>query len=352
VPVVIAACGALLLVRALGAIDFKATFRAVLGIGLLGPVALLPFLGSMLLDSVGMRCLLGALGKSVPLAGLLPIRCATEALHVTAPAGFLVADSATATLLQVHYGVPLGDGALLAVARKWLVMRAHAIYIVLGASVGAGSLAAVSQRHLGGAWLPWAVAASALLPLALSCTVGVGFRGGAVLARLQDTLGKLPWPSAREWTRQWRPRAIAVDARLEGIGRAHSATWAAAAAFLGCWLFESLDTAVIVKLVGGPQSYVFAMAAEVGISMLRSIGNVAPAGLGIQDAGYATLFPAMGMTPEATAAFVLVKRAKEAIWIGLGYGLLAILRRPDALRASDRLRSLREQALRLLPRSA
>jgi hypothetical protein len=352
VAVVIAACGALLLVRALSTIDLQATLRTVLGIGLLAPVALLPFLGAMLADAVGMRWLLAALGRNVPLRGLLPIRFATEALHVTAPAGFLVADSATATLLHLHFGVPLGEGALLAVARKWLVMRAHAIYIGLGATCGATALAAVSERHLGGPWLPWAVGASAVLPLVLSVAMGLGFRGGAVLARVQAALGRLPWAAAREWTNGWQPRAALADARLEAIGRAHYATWAAAGAFFGCWLFESLDTAVIVRLVGGPRDFVFAMAAEVGISMLRSVGNVAPAGLGVQDAGYATLFPAMGMNPEITAAFVLVKRAKEVVWIALGYALLAILRRPDAPRASDRLRSLRDHALRLLPRNA
>jgi hypothetical protein len=317
-------------------------------------LALLPFVGGMALDAVGMRVLLGLLGRSVPLTRILPIRIATEALHVTAPAGFLVADSATAKLLELHFAVPLGEGAMLAVARKWLVMRAHAVYLAVGAVCGAAALGAASHRYLGGGWLPWAIGACALVPLTLSVVVGQGLRGGGLALRVQQALVALPWPALRKLTVRWRDGAAAADARLAAIGRARASTWIAALAFLGCWLFESLDTAVIVRLVGGPPSFVFALACEVGISMLRSIGNVAPAGLGVQDAGYATLLPAMGMSPDAAAAFVLVKRAKELVWIGTGYVLLAALRRPEPTRAGQvgATRLVRDPVVRLLPRDA
>jgi hypothetical protein len=351
----IVACGGLLLVRAFWTIDLGATLRALAHIGVLAPIALVPFLGGMVLDALGMRVILRLLGRTVPLTRLLPIRVATEALHVTAPAGFLVADSATAKLLDLHFRIPLREGAMLAVARKWLVMRAHAIYIGLGAACGAAALGAVSQRHLGGAWLPWAIGASALVPLMASVALGLGLKGGAVFAHLQTIAEKAPWPALRNPTKRWRDGAVAVDARLASVAQARSATWVATAAFLGAWLFEALDTAVVVRLVGGPPSFAFALAAEVGISMLRSLGNVAPAGLGVQDAGYATLLPAMGMPLDAAAAFVLVKRGKELVWIVFGYALLAALRRAEMLPATRGLRgleALRDQLVRVLPRGA
>jgi hypothetical protein len=329
----VVAGAALLLARAFRAVDLGATFHAVLRIGALAPLTLLPFVGGMAVDAAGMRVLLGLMGRRVPLTRILPIRIATEALHVTAPAGFLVADSATAKLLDVHFGVPLGEGAMLAVARKWLVMRAHAAYLCLGALCGAAALGAASQHYLGGRWLPWVIGASALVPLSLSVAVGQGLRGGGMALRLQQLLIALPWPALRKHTARWRDGAVAADERLASVGKAHASTWIAALMFLGCWLFESLDTAVVIRLVGGPPSFAFALASEVGISMLRSMGNVAPAGLGVQDAGYATLLPAMGMSPDAAAAFVLVKRAKELVWIGIGYALLAALRRPELARA-------------------
>lgn len=355
---VIVAGAALLLARAFRAIDVAATLHAVLRIGVLAPLTLVPFIGGMTLDALGMRVLLGVMGKRVSLAPLLPIRIATEALHVTAPAGFLVADSANAKLLDSHFGVPVSDGAMLAVGRKWLVMRAHAVYLVLGALCGASALGVASRRYLGGGWLPWAVSGCAAIPLVLSVALGQGLRGGGMALRLQQTLLAIPWPALRKHTMRWRDGAVAVDARLARIGRAGASTWVAAAAFLGAWLFESVDTAVVIRLVGGPPGLAFALASEVGISMLRSLGNLAPAGLGVQDVGYATLLPAMGMSPDVAAAFVLVKRAKELVWIGVGYALLAALRRPEASQAAHTSRSpvtrvpLREPVVTLLPGDA
>jgi hypothetical protein len=319
---------AVLLVRAFAGIDARATLGAVRLAGRWAPLAFVPFLAGMTLDAMGAIILLRTLGRSVPLSRALPIRIATEALHLTTPAGFVVADSATATLLEAQCGVPMGEGAVLAVARKWLVMRAHAVYIALGAACGWVALAGVSERAHGGRWLPWAVGASACIPLGLSLALGAGFRGRPAFVVLQTALARLPWRALRERVQSWRTGALSADGHLARVGAARSATWIAAVTFFGCWLFESLETAVILALVGGPMNLAFAMSAEVGISLLRSAGNVAPAGLGVQDAGYAMLFQSMGLPPHTTAAFVLLKRGKEVVWIAIGYGLLAALRRP------------------------
>jgi glycosyltransferase 2 family protein len=337
VTAVVVVAAVALLYRAFAGIDARATLGAARRAGPFAPLALLPFVAAMTLDAAGIRVLLRTFGRTVPLARLVPIRIATEALHLTAPAGFVVADTATAKLLDARCGVPIAEGGVLAVARKWLVMRAHAVYIALGAACGAALLARLSERSLGGAWLPWAVGASALIPLGLSLALGAGFRGRPAVARLQSALGRLPWRALHGCADRWRSRAIVVDDRLARIGAARSDTWVAAAAFFACWLIESVETALIVRLVGGPVDLAFAMAVEVSISLLRSAGNVAPAGLGVQDAGYAVLFQSMGLPAHMAAAFVLLKRAKELVWIVLGYGLLVALRRPATAPGSARL---------------
>ena len=110
------------------------------------------------------------------------------------------------------------------------------------------------------------------------------------------------------------------------LGGSRRATWSASAAFFGCWLLESADTALLLRLLGAPTDVAMAVGAEVGISLVRAIGNVAPASLGLQDAGYATLLPAMGVSLDLAAAFVVMKRAKELLWIGAGYVWLGFLR--------------------------
>jgi hypothetical protein len=334
-PAVRAACATgfvllavVLLRHAFAGVNAQATLRAVEDTGRWAPLALAPFVLTMALDATGMRLLLGTLGRAVPLAKLVPIRIATEALHLTAPAGFVVADSATAALLDTRCGVPLGEGAVLAVARKWLVMRAHATYIVLGAICGASILIAVSVHFLGNRVLPWAVAASALAPLGLSLGLGTQFRGKPAFGRLYAALGKLPWAALRDRLRRARGGAAKVDAHLSRVGASRRATRLATAAFFGAWLLESVETCILVRLAGGPLDLRLALAVEVGISLVRSVANVAPAGLGVQDASYAILLQAMGLPGDASAAFVLLKRGKELVWIAVGYVLLAVLRRP------------------------
>jgi uncharacterized membrane protein YbhN (UPF0104 family) len=326
---VAAAAGALLL-KAFAGIDVAAAWHAAASAGRWAPLALVPFAVGMTLDATAIRTLLRVLGRKVPLARLVAIRIATEALHLTAPAGFVVADSATAALLDARCGVPVAEGAVLAIARKWLVMRAHAVYILLGAAMGAAALAGVSGRLLGGPWLPVAVAASALAPLTLSLALGAGFRGQPALLRLQRALGRLPWEAVRARVSRWRCGAVTVDGHLARIGAARAATRRATLTYFIAWLVEAIETALILRLVGGPLDLGIAIAAEVGVSLVRSIGNVAPAGLGVQDAGYAVLFEALGVPAPTTAAFVLLKRGKELVWIASGYALLAAMRRPAA----------------------
>jgi len=246
----------------------------------------------------------------------------------------VVGDSVTAALLQSRCSVPLTSGATIVVARRWLMMRAHAGYIALGAIVGWQALAQVSARALGSAVLPWIVLASALVPLLFSALLGASFRSGGLVAAAIGAGARAPWAWLRRLAGRWRVGATSIHAIMVQIGSARGVVWSATAGYFVCWLLEWLDTALILRLLGAPPGLAVAMAAEVGISLVRAIGNVAPAGLGVQDAGYATLFPAMGVRPEVAAAFVVVKRAKEAVWIAIGYALLAMQRRAAARAAA------------------
>jgi uncharacterized membrane protein YbhN (UPF0104 family) len=51
-----------------------------------------------------------------------------------------------------------------------------------------------------------------------------------------------------------------------------------------------------------------------------------PGGLGVQDLGYMAFLSALGIpeAPAVSAAFVVLKRSKEILWIGVGYALLLL----------------------------
>jgi uncharacterized membrane protein YbhN (UPF0104 family) len=91
------------------------------------------------------------------------------------------------------------------------------------------------------------------------------------------------------------------------------------------WLLESVEAFVLLRLAGAPLSLIEVLSFEAGLSVLRSAWFFAPAGLGGLDLGYLAVLHALGV-PNATAvgaAFLVLKRGREVLWIALGYWVLA-----------------------------
>jgi hypothetical protein len=306
--------------------DAAATWHAI---GRAGPflvIALAPFALGMAFDAYGTIVLLRALGHRTALSRMFPVRVATEALHVSVPAGVVAADTATAALLQIRSGVRLRDGIVVSLARRWLVMRAHTLYIALGALLGFSSLGSLSRSLLGVSWLPWIVLASALVPLALSAALGAGLLGRSTFTNLHAALGRLPSRRLTRWLEARRHDASATDEQVARLRASRTSTTTATCAFLAAWCLEALESALLLGFVGVSLPLASVFAIEAGLSLVRSAVVVAPSGLGAVDLGYATVLPLLGADAGAAPAFVLLKRAKEAIWMSAGYVVLAALR--------------------------
>jgi hypothetical protein len=280
----------------------------------------------MAFDAIGLLVLVRALGHRVGFWQVLPVRLASEALHISMPAGFLASDAAHAVLLEGNTGVPARDGIVASIARKWLVMRSHVLYIAMGAAVGFASLAHLSVSLFGRPGLPWVVAASSVVPLALSAAIGASLLGRSTFSRLHAALARLPFPRFARWIEARRNEAVSTDAQVARLRRARAATLIAMGSFLGCWCLEALESALLLRLVGAdvPLGAVFAI--EGGLSLVRSAAILAPSGLGVVDLGYATVLPVLGADAGAAPAFVILKRAKELAWVAIGYAILGVLR--------------------------
>jgi hypothetical protein len=302
-----------------------ATWHALASGGPLLVLALAPFALGMTIDAYGSVLLLRALGSPTTLAQMLPVRIASEALHSSVPAGFVASDTATAVLLEAR-DVPLRDGVVASIARKWLVMRAHAAYIVVGAIGGFAALGESSRRLLGGGSLPWIVLASAAVPLGASWALGAGLLGRSTFTRLHAGVTRLPSRRVRRWADARRHEAVATDAQVARLRAARSFTRAATLAFLGSWCLEALESALLLRLVGADVALSAVVAVEAGLSLVRSLAVVAPSGLGVVDVGYATVLPVIGGDVTSAAAFVVLKRAKELAWVAVGYAILGTLR--------------------------
>ena len=316
-----------LLFRLFHSADIAATWHVITAAGPLAGVAFLPFLLGMTFDSYGSVVLLRALGNSVTLSQVLAVRLASEALHSSIPAGFVASETASALLLERRADVPLRDGVVATIARKWLVMRAHVAYILLGAAVGFPALTALSRRVVGNDALAWSVCASAVVPLLGSWAIGAGLLGRSAFERLRSLVARLPFRRISRWLEAHRTETTATDAQAARLRRDVAASTRATALFFASWCAEALESAVLARLIGIDTGLSGIIAAEAAQSLVRSLAVAAPSGLGVVDLGYATVLPMLGADAPSAAAFVLLKRAKELAWMAIGYVLLFAIRR-------------------------
>jgi uncharacterized membrane protein YbhN (UPF0104 family) len=248
----------------------------------------------LLLDASGMLLVARAAGIDLRATATLGVRVVSEAFHFGAPGGVVASEAAACALLGRWAGLPLHEGVVVLAGRKQLVMRAHAAYLACAAFCGAAALASLSAL-LGHARASWLVLGSALVPLAVSVVLGVAMRRA--------------------------PRFDAVRPYTAKLARATHVTLPATFVFFAAWLVEAAETAVILRLVHAPLSMSAVFAVEGALSLARSAVAFVPGGLGVQDVGYATVLAALGIPTEHAAAFVLLKRAKEVAWVGIGFAV-------------------------------
>ena len=321
-------------------VDFSRVGENMAKVGLLGfGLIALPQVCSLFLECIGWSKVFEQLGHRVSRRALLRVRLATEALAQTLPLGVVWAESIKPLLLARHTGVPASDSIASIVARKYLLMASQAVYVALLATCGFGALTALSVHffHHG------EVAFAAFVVSGLLCCLAFGVAGVFTRGRIADrVLGALrALPIAR--LRRALTRKQAAFAHTDDLTARYFAgsfvrtTLRPGVFFLGAWLLESVESFLILKLLGVELGFFTIAAIEVMLSFARNVLFVLPSGIGVQDVGYVSCLAALGV-PDALnvgAAFSVLKRGKELFWALIGYSLLAAETRP-AVRAARR----------------
>ncbi len=326
------------LVRALVQADLPRAAALIVAAGPWVVIIAAPFLGAILFDSLACRVLFGVLGRRTKLGQIVGVRLTSEAVNMSLPAGGVLAESLNPYLFNRRCGVPGSEAVAGMAGKKWLQMRGHGLYILVSVVVGFAFLREHSRAIIGFDGLPFLVLASAFVPLGLSIAMAATLSRGAVVERLHALLGKLPSQRLRGWLDGRRHQFVATDAlfaRFATMGREREI--GASALFVAAWLMESVETFVILRVLGAPVSYAEVLSFEAGLSLLRNLAFFAPGGLGVLDLGYMAYLGALGYPGASTigAAFVLLKRAKELFWIAIGYALLLLLRGKPAIVSSE-----------------
>jgi uncharacterized protein (TIRG00374 family) len=322
--VAFAAC-VLLFVHALAESDLTMAWERIRAIGPLAILVMLPFPAALAMDVWAWRVLLAALDRRVSFLTLFKVRLATEAVTNSAPVGALWADALAPILVARRADVPAEDVFAASTAKRWTVVRMHGTYVTLACAFGASALNHASHQLLGSEIRLSLCFACALGLVLLSLGIEALAARGRVAERVSGVLGSARFTRLKAWIETRRHRFARADVQLARLSKSTRVGMSAAWRMLGLWFFEGLETYVILRLLGAPLTFIEVMSMDAALSVVRSSAMFAPAGIGVQDVGYLAMLEAYGV-PNASSlgpAFIVVKRVKEAIWIAVGFIMLA-----------------------------
>jgi uncharacterized protein (TIRG00374 family) len=268
-----------------------------------------PFTLVNLLDTLGWRFAFRRDG--VPLRTLFSARLAGEAFNLTTPTASVGGEAVKAWLVRRYVGYDESFPSV--IVAKTTITIAQGLLLLVGLGCAWLLLPHDSQLlHAMGWLLSLEVVAVAVFVLAqVSGAVGGGGRA----------LGRVPW-LARIAARLGRVGdSLAHFYRTEPVRLTLSILFH----FLG-WLAGALEAWLILNLLGVEVSLVTATVIEAFSAAIRFATFMVPASLGALEGGHIALFVALGLGASVGMSFSLVRRLREATWIGVGFVALAVHR--------------------------
>jgi uncharacterized membrane protein YbhN (UPF0104 family) len=312
-----------LFVHALAKSDLTAAWGRIEAIGPSAFLVVVPFPFALAMDAWAWKGLLAALDRKAAWWTLFKIRIGTEAVTNSAPAGAMWADAISPLLVAHRAGIPAVDVFAASTAKRWTVVRMHGGYVALCTAFGASSILHASRVLTGSDVLLVSVFAAATGLVLLSIAIEALASRGKVAGRISGMLVR--FRRVKSWIEARRHHFARADVQLARLSKNKRAGAAAAWRMLGLWIFEGLESYVILRLLGAPLGVIEVLSFDAALSVVRSTAMFAPAGIGVQDVGYLAVLQAYGVPDAASLgpAFIVLKRLKEAFWIAIGFGILA-----------------------------
>ncbi|HVN48849.1 MAG TPA: lysylphosphatidylglycerol synthase domain-containing protein [Bacteroidota bacterium] len=297
-----------------------------------------PFLAGMLIDTlIWKQFLLRRI--QISFASLFAAHAGAEAVLLSVPGGFALADPLKVAWLHKRFRIVPSDVIAGLVVRHWLLGITQVLYVLVVSGIGL----IVIQSHAVASYLQissmaFGIAASLSIGLLLVFSIWAFLRGE--LARMfWKWLYRIPLPALRRWLKRQYHAFIETDRQFRLMGK-EPALSVAAMVLLYCvfWAVEAFETLLVAHVLGFSIGTVEALLMEAWLSLVKLGVFFLPAGAGAKEAGYVALFAALGIPVGGTllAGFVILKRIVSLGFIALGYGFLSMqgispfLKRPQS----------------------
>src|ERR671923_1804581 len=269
-----------------------------------------PFALVHVLDTLGWRFAFRR--DRVPFATLFAARVAGEALILTTPTASVGGEAVKAWLVRHH--VSTAEGFTSVIVAKTTITAAQGLLLLVGLSCAWLLLPHDSPLLHGMAWL-LGLEVLAVAGFVLAQMHGVLAGGGRALgrfriaARVAASLGRVDQSLAHFYRRQ--PVRLSLSLLFHFLG----------------WLAGALEAWLILNLLGIEVSLLTATLIEAFSTSIRFATFMVPASLGALEGGHIALFAALGLGTAAGMSFSVVRRLREATWIGVGFLALAAYKR-------------------------
>jgi putative membrane protein len=222
------------------------------------------------------------------------VRDSVAEISPFSPVGGMVA----AARLMTLKGMTWSYAAASMVADATTEAMAQAAFLAFGLAVGFTHFRALPS----GGFLPELLGGALLLAVpGIALIIFLQRRGAAFAEKLAARF----FPEAGQ--------GLSLHAAIESLYDSRSRLAASAALHLLAWTVTGGGTWLGFRLVGGHITLAQGIALEAMLCTLRSIATFVPAGLGVQEGGYALLAPLFGLPPEMGVAVSLLKRAREIV---------------------------------------
>lgn len=321
-----------LLAWVLRSADLERALSLVRSLGPWLPLLLLPNLLAVVLEATGWWLSFARLGGRPPFTRLVGVRLIADSLMLGLPSGGVICETVLPWLLKRRCGVPTEHGIVATVARKFFVVFSHGTFLAFSTLAAWPLVERASRSTIGRVGLPALLLLTALVLVTTAVLAVTATAKGQLADRLHRALDRFVGRWMGSWLERNALRFQRTDDALARFFRHPAGLLPSVLCYLAGWMVRALETWLFLYLVGVSAPLPAAMVIETALILVRAMAVPVPGGLGVQDLGYVLSLRALGAPDPTTvaAAFVLLKRGRDAFWITAGFLLLALGRRTGA----------------------
>ncbi len=240
------------------------------------------------------------------------IRLAGEGLNTVTPVLDIGGEFLKVSLASRHLGLPRRTAVASVVLTRSALLFSEVLFWILGLSLIFALLTVPGVVHIGLG-----------TTLAIFILICVGF----IIAQVKGlfaTLGKIiePWGLRGTHWEQFEVPLKDIDDEISHFyGKGGARLARVILLHYAGWMAGSIETYAMLFALGVKVSVWEAVILEAVLQMVRSGSFFIPASLGIQEGGLAIGIQAMGVHPAFGVALSLLKRIRQLVWAGVGFGI-------------------------------